>query len=333
MKNGVKNMTKKQINMEQSPFYKKRNMIAPRGSTNMQAQVSEDVEHDLMTFIRQYNKEHDISKTSQGKENKSRALQHLFVEFLNNHALDKQCFENLHVIMLFSNPFDYKKRHCEVIGFVDHEDKFKKFEVFRGDAHNNEYKFIYAFEHFDKEWFDLLGLENLNKTALFNIDKEFQHDFDHVEKRLKELYEDIDFDNAYFVMFNLNNYLDVLRDGVYVSKSSTYEHQGVIVLLDPDDISSIIRLCARITWSFNAGVFTFEFNVEDEGYFNTEIIDKTPEGVYDEYWSIFGGFMSICEKYDMQLKDTNLQILMKEQEIERLKNKRDDLQHKLDECQ
>ena len=82
-------MIKKQIKMENSPFERKRNLIAPRGSINMQTQVSHDVEIELMHFIRNYNKEHDVPKTNQGKENKSQALKHILIDFLNTHCIEQ----------------------------------------------------------------------------------------------------------------------------------------------------------------------------------------------------------------------------------------------------
>ena len=104
-------------------------------------------------------------------------------------------------------------------------------------------------------------------NIFFNVDKDTQQDFNKVKSRLSELYEDIDLDDAYFVMFALNNYLDVLNDGVYISKSSALEHEGVIVLFE-DILEGVF---ARIKWSYLHQELSLSLQFESVKDFESEI--------------------------------------------------------------
>lgn len=319
-------MTKKQIKMERSPFHKERNMKAPRGSGHLQTQVSQDIYDDFMKYARQYNAQH---KRDRGISSKSNPLKHLVNEFLNSHALERQCFTNLYVIMAF-NKIDFQTPFntsvdAAIIGFVDHPYKFTNFHPFRLSSQYKQ-NIIYALEPFNKDTFDMLNLKTFDREVLFNINPSIYDDFDAVRKQLQSMeeYEHIDFDNAQVCMFNLNNYLDVLHDGVYVSEHSKYDHEGFVVIFDPDDVYVQDRVIARIHWSFNAGVLNFEFDVEDFGLFNTETICHAPRDVYIEYWSTSSGFLSKKAKLDLNLRHSNerIETLENALKLERDRNER-----------
>lgn len=325
-------MLKKQIELEQSPFHKQRNMKAPRGSVNLQGQISQDMFNDFMLYARQYNAEHPTEK---GLSNKANPLKHIINDFLNSHALERKCFKDLHVIIALDNPFDYRLRKSAVIGFVQHPEKFTKFSPFRV-SHQRVYKtgLAYAVDNFNKDVYDLLNLNSFDREVLFNIHPSIYNDFDSVRDHLQQVHKDsgVAFDeDTFIVMVNLNNYFDILRDGVYTSETSPDKHEGVVVLLEPD--YKLERLCVLITWSYNDGALDLEFHVENEGFFNETLSSCLPPAVYHEYWSISSGLMdSTLSKLEMDLQhskqrvsDFKVAILMEERRQERIERKLDKL--------
>lgn len=328
-------MLKKQIKHDKAPFKKQRNMTAPKGSPTMQTQVSQDLFDDFMKFARRYNIEHHVPKTKRGEINKSNPLKHIVKEFLDSHALERQCFKDYYVIMLLSNPFDYHKRHAEVIGFVEHPEKFTIDFPFNVDMlYQRQYGdtgLAYCLEPFDKQIFDMLNLKSLDRQALFNIDPSINGDFDEVREHLRGLYPDIDFDNAHLVMFNLNNYFDILRDGVYTSENVKDKHDGAIVLLEP--YFKLERIFIKISWSYHAGVLDFEFDELDEGHFNETLSMRLPPAVCQAYhFGIFSGLMdSERAKLEQSLENLNFEIYMSEQQLDRMKKQKADVSKRIDE--
>lgn len=313
-------MIKRQIKLERSPFMKTRDMTAPQGSVNLQAQVSKDMFDDFMLYARQYNEEHPQPNMKDPLNNKANPLKHIVNEFLNMHAFERKCFENLHVIMA-CNPIDFNKGagiHPDVdgaiIGFIDHPEKFTKFHPFRA-VHDrfNESKLIYALNDFNKETVDMLNLADFDIEVLDGIDPHFYKNFDDLKTALSHRFEDIDFDNALICMFNLNNYFDIQKDGVYVSKHSTYCHDGVVVLIDPRDIYKNDRVILRVKWSYHAGELTCKCNVEALDFFNAELCNELPEAVYNDYWSISSGLLDISAKYEFDYKNSNLRLIQLKQ--------------------
>lgn len=280
--------------MENSPFKRKRNMVAPRGSINMQTQVSHEVEIELMHFIRNYNKEHDVPKTKQGKENKSQALKHILIDFLNTHCIEKVYFNNLNVLLQVSKDLSPDKVKCDVIGFVDHEIDFKKEDMFKCKSLLvDEYNFIYGLEEFNKDNYELLKLSDDYDV------------FDEVKTN----------EDSYFVIFNLNNYLDIVKNGVYMSKNSSYAHEGVIVLIDPDDYSN--RLYLRIIWSYNQGTFDLNIDIEEKSYFEMTLINQI-----DDY-NIIKEYLTL----DNEIEPSKEEL---ESEIERFEKYVEDFQKAID---
>ena len=333
MKKQSDDMMKKQIEIDKSPFEKQRTMLAPRDSPHLQTQVSQDMFEDFMRYAIQYNVEHhNPPKIKDGKKqhNKANPLKHIVNEFLNSHALERKCFKNLHVIMLLSNPFDYNMRKSAVIGFVDHPEKFTKFRPFNVSSQRNyDTGLVYVLEEFDKQNFDMLNLAGFDREVLFNISPSIYDDFDKVREHLQGLY-DLDFDNAFIVMFNLNNYFDIMQDGVFNSETSKDKHEGVIVLLDP--FYKLERLIVRITWSYHDNALDIEFRVEDEGFFNMTLSSYLPRDVYVEYWSITSGFMQAdMSKLEMDLKHSKTRVNDFKSAIELEERKQKRIIKKLDE--
>lgn len=325
-------MIKQQIKLERSPFMKTRDMKAPRGSKNLQAQVSNDVLDDFMHYALQYNIEHPATNVKDPRKNTSNPLKHIIEEFLDTHAFERKRFDELHVIMLLSNPFDYNMRKSAVIGFVRHPEKFTKFHPFNVTMQRKyETGLVYVLEEFDEQTFDMLNLTTFDREVLFNIPPSIYGDFEKVKESLQVQHEDIDFDNAFVVMFNLNNYFDIMQDGVYVSEQSRDKHDGALVFLDP--YYKLERLCIRVLWTYHDNTLDIEFRVEDEGFFNMTLSCYLPPAPFREYWSITSGFMnSDISKLEMDLQHARQSIeihkdaiRMKERQIESITRKLDKL--------
>ena len=142
---------------------------------------------------------------------------------------------------------------------------------------------------------------------LFNINPSIYGDFEKVKTALQEQHTDIDFDDAFVVMFNLNNYFDILQDGVYNSIQSRDKHDGAIVLCNPDYKLEV--LCVLISWSYHNKTLDIEFHVEEEGSFRLELSDMLPPAPYHEFWSISTGFLQAdISKLEMSLREKRQSI-------------------------
>ena len=259
-------MIQKSFNMEQSPFFIERNLETTRNDETIQTRISNDTWEDLQQYLNQ--------RYGTLEKVKSKFAYDLIVNFLNSIALDKWCFKDSYVIMLFPNTTNLQelRENSQIIGFVKSDEQISDFNNFKVST-KNEYNFISCLKRFDETTFEMLNLENLSKNALFNIDKEIQHDFIQVKQRLSELYKSIDVEDCFISIFNLNNYLDVLKEGQYVSRHSMFEHEGLIVLLLPDN--PLNRINARIVWCYTEGDLSLTFNIEDEATFMNETIYQT----------------------------------------------------------
>lgn len=338
-------MLKKEIKLKRSPFYKQRNMKAPRGSTNVQTQISQDMLEDFMKYARYYNAEHPPQNKPKDRNNKANPLKHIINEFLNTHALERKCFDDLYIIMAFelkefTTIFD-RNIHHEIIGFVQEREKFTKYNPFKYNTkEHNRTQILYLLEPFNADTLDLLNLKSHNRAVLFDVDQSTQSDFIdpswydnflYVKQSLESMYL-LDFDNAFICMFKLNNYLDILQDGVYVSKDSTYSHDGIVVMFDPEDVYMINRICARYTWSYNrdAETFTFDFHVENYSEFNTKTIYHTPRDVFFDYWNTSIPLLSQKSKLEMRLKQSKDRVENLSKKIEQEKQRQNKIIESLD---
>ena len=329
-------MKKQQIKMERSPFHKYRDNVAPRNSNNLQAQVSDDIYKEFINYAIGYNAQHKIPKTQKGSVNKSTPLKHVIEEFLNNNALTRQNFSHLHVIIAF-NKIDFENIYDMnvegvVIGFVEHAHKFTKFKSFQSlrGYYTNKSNVLYSLEPFDKITFNNLNLNSFDREVLFDIDPSLHDDFDAVREHLQDLYEHIDFDNAEICMFNLNNYFDIMNDGVFVSEQSKYKHDGFVVLLNPDDMYMQDRIVARINWSYAAGELSFNFDVVDLGFFNETLIHRAHPQAALDYWSISSGFLDLKADLHVRLNNSNKRIKELEKRIAEEKQRNADIQKRIE---
>ena len=261
-------MMKMKIKMEQSPFYVERDEKTQKNERkSVRTDVSPEVFQDIEKYIMQRGDDFDRSKF----------VKELVMDFLNNHAFEQKVFRNLNAILLLpksTNPDEINEK-ARVIGFIDSHEwlNITLANIFYGGGidYPLRYNFMYTLKNFNAyEYNSFLHyfnrLYNYDDRIFFNIDEKTQQDFEKVKTRLSELYENIDLDDAYFVMFSFNNYLDVLKDGVYKSKYDENEHEGVIVLFE--DISN--GLIARIKWSYSHGELNYEFYFEELNKFESE---------------------------------------------------------------
>ena len=246
------------------------------------------------------------------------------MNFFNNIALEKESFEDIYVILLFSKTEEPDVIDGEIVGLIENDDLFyneNHFNYYKGDK--NKFNFIYYYEKFnDRNYNDFLISLKSKEKLFYCVDKDIQHDFYSTWTRLQEYHQDIDFNDCYFSIFNLNNYLDVLFEGQYVSKVySSYWHEGVIVLIDP---YSEDRVCMSLNWTFHDHELKLELNVIDIGEFNERTINETNlDELIKEYWSITNMY-SREDALEMRIKDID-------GSIEQLTRMRDEKQALLDE--
>lgn len=310
---------KKDWLLDDSPFDKKLNMTAPRGAENLQAQVSDELFEMFMKFATAYNDENDIKPKGKSKINRSEPLKYIVNKFFNSVALERECFEQLFVIMAFDK-IDFKAKddiNAAVIGFVNSTEQFTKRNIFQD--YLNKGSLIYMVYPFNKRNFDMLNLKQFDTEVLFDVNPSVYGSFDDVKSQLQKKH-DIDFDNAEFCMFNINNYLDTLKNGVYVSKHSEHSHEGFVVLRHY--FSKFDKLFVRFDWGFNAGKLSFDFTARHDDFFN---VKELPEDVRNELEIIHIGMFSSSAKPKIELKFAEQELELVEAEQRELEKQREHL--------
>lgn len=315
---------KNKVQMEQSPYYVERD---EKTQTGKRKSVRTDVSPEVYQDIEKYIMQRDIHYFRQTNEHfdRSKFVKELVMDFLNNHAIEQKFFKSLNAILLLpktSNPDELNEK-AQVIGFVKGDDitEITLLNIFHGVVdYPLTHNFIYTLKDFNEynykgflHYFNVLY--KYDENIFFNIDKETQQDFDKVKSRLSELYEDIDIDDAYFVMFTLNNYLDVLKDGVYRSESSDLEHEGVIILLE-DFYQGVF---AHIKWSYIQHELSFSLQFDDVMNFEIEIKPRlsNPE-ILQDFKSITKS-VSMKEKLILQRELVSKEVNYLEGKFEELK--------------
>lgn len=253
------------IRMEQSPFYVERNEEAKAKERKpLHTDVSPEVYNDVEEYIKQRGDDFNSSKF----------VKELAMDFLNTHAFEQKHFNNIGVILLMQKGVspDELNEKAKVIGVLS--DGFMIYGDFYGGGlfYPLRYNFMYTLREFNEAHYksfihQITIINHFKDNIFFNVDKRIQDDFESVKKRLSVLYDDIDIDDSYFVLFNVNNYLDIFKDGVYRSETSELEHEGVIVLLE-DLLEGVF---ARIKWSYLQGEFSFSLTFEDVKDFEQKI--------------------------------------------------------------
>lgn len=272
-------MTYDGFEIKQSLFYKERDLKTSGKDKPIHSRIAPEVKEDLNDyFMKRYNTTEGVS---------SKFIHELIVEFLNNITLEKKSFENLHIILLLPKTQDPDELELkgEIVGVLEGEDVLKNpFKYAHGDR--NKFNFIFNLEEFNERNYNYLLLLNRKKERLFfQVSQDIQDDFFKVKSRLSEVYHELDLDECYYTIVNVNNYLDVLNEGQYTSNWSSFHHEGFIVLLDPLD--KLQRLCLSISWACYHDLCETTFEVIDEGDFNETILEQIDNvEILEEYSSI-----------------------------------------------
>ena len=272
-------MTYDGFEIKQSLFYKERDLKTSGKDKPIQSRIAPEVREDLNDYLmKRYNTTEGVS---------SKFIHELIVDFLNNITLEKKSFENLHIILLLPKTQDPDELELkgEIVGVLEGEDVLKNpFKYAHGDR--NKFNFIFNLEEFnERNYNDLLLLNRKKERLFFQVSQDIQDDFFKVKSRLSEVYHELDLDECYYTIVNVNNYLDVLNEGQYTSNWSSFHHEGFIVLLDPLD--KLQRLCLSISWACYHDLCETTFEVIDEGDFNETILEQIDNvEILEEYSSI-----------------------------------------------
>lgn len=283
-------MTFIDFEVRDSPFHKIDGFMKTNRQTSKS--VRTDLSPEDYEIIEEYIMQRDPDFDPDKRNNKfdtSKFVRELLMDFFNNITLEKNSFEDMYFVMLLPREFDDPEDleiDGEIVGVIQDPESFynaNPFNYYKGKRNN--FNFIFNIEEFnERNYNDLLYLYH-GKDPLFTcVDKSIQHDFVKVKTRLSEVYHELDLDNCYFTIFNINNYLDVLNKGQYTHGASMFHHEGVLVFLDAFDE---VRLTMTCQWALYHNNCMLSLIVEDTGKFNEHIIDRTKnDDLIREYWSI-----------------------------------------------
>lgn len=311
------------IELENSPFKK----IEGFKKSSERVSVRTDIAPEDYEIIEKYFKLRDPDYDPKKKNNKidnSKLVRELLMDFFNNIALEKKSIEDLYFVLLLpkTQEVDEIEFKGEIVGAFQSDSAFYNENPFRFHRGiKKEFNFLFNIEEFNEQNYnDFIYLYHGNESLFFNVDKSIQGDFLKVRARFKELGLDIDIDDCYFTVINVNNYLDELHQGQYVCKDTYSYHKGVIALIDMFDEN---RICLTCQWRYTHDFFEVGFFAHDVGVFNEHIISMTDDELVKEYYSIVTtmtreGFL------ERRIKDLD-------KSIEDLKRMKDEKQALLDE--
>ena len=277
-----------EFEINSSPFHK----IDGFKKSSERVSVRTDIAPEDYELVEKYIKQRDPTFDPKKKNNNfdnSKFVRELLMDFLNNTAFDKSSFEDLYIILLLSKSQVSGEAIIdgEVIGAIEGKDIFYRenhFNYYKGNR--NKFNFIYYLEEFNERQYNELFYSLRSKGRLFyHVDESIHDDFVKVKMRLTDVYPEIDIDNAYFTIVNVNNYLDGLYEGQYLYKGRRFQHMGVIALISPFDE---FRICMTCLWShYPDGFFQVSFEYKDIGEFNERTIYLTNnDDIVKEYYSI-----------------------------------------------
>lgn len=154
-------------------------------------------------------------------------------DYLDRVCLQRRTFNHLEVMMLIpkTDNLDELVNKSKIISFINTETDFN--EYYQHKAFDGEYNLVYELKPFDKLNFPLNIIRETKGQCVINTSKEDCDSFEAFKQRQKELYDDIDLDDCYFVRFPLNNYLDSFENGEYHHDSFKKDHMGIYVFQDP----------------------------------------------------------------------------------------------------
>ena len=185
-------------------------------------------------------------------------------EYLDRICLERRTFNHLEVIMLIpkSDSIDEMESKSKIIAYINSNTDFK--EYYEHKAFEGEYNILFELMPFDELNFPMNILRETKDSCVINTSKEDCESFEKFKDSQKELYDDIDLDDCYFVRFPLNNYLDVKNENGYAHGLFNMEHLGLYVFHDPivrlNNPDDELKINCLIDWHYLADISKIEFD-------------------------------------------------------------------------
>ena len=245
----------------------------------MSAGISPEDHEIIVKYIRQRGNDFGNAKF----------LKELMLNFINNVAFDRCCFNDIFVILLLPKTQDPDELEDKgkIVGAIQFQEEtyqsrmLKDSFMVHNEHHKNSFNFIFNLRDFNEDNYNYyLPFYDLQERAFFCVDESIQHDFVMTKMRLSEVYFELDVDNCYFTVISLNNYLDMLKDGVYVSKDTSYYHEGALVLLD---LENDLKLYLTMDWRFDRGEIELALELHDEETFDIRLHESYDKALIEEF--------------------------------------------------
>lgn len=240
MKGKMKVMFMKQFNLKQSPFYKERNL--DNKDKTISFRVPQDIYDDLESYFEEtYEKNH-----------MSNGMNDLMLKTLDSLCSERKVFKNLVVYMILPNTNDISELNAksEIFALIDLEHDIKQdfnHELINQDYNDddNSLHFFHAMDKLDNE-FPFPFFMFLDKECFHDVDVHDLVSLEDFKKEFHDAYPKIDIDDCFIAKFNLNNYLDVFRNGQYQDYTLNEFHHSCNVLT-----YGIRRYYCIIEWYFS----------------------------------------------------------------------------------
>lgn len=224
--------------VNQSPFYKEKHhekYIRGEQGVKVSFRIPKTAYNDLMTYFKG------------NGWNSTDGFNHILTEKLNSINTSKRtCFNNIELLMLIPNSSDIMELNEKsvIIGLYNADFDFKK-DYNYVDGFKKGFNIVYERKFFCEDFFPIDIINSLKDSPLVDVDKKDIGIWDSLYQKLEELY-DIDLNNAFFVRFPLNNYLDVNRDGQYQDLMKEGFHKGIYVF---NEFGGKSLYCV-LTWNY-----------------------------------------------------------------------------------
>ena len=271
----------KTFRAKESPFHKEYVKDYKGKSPTLSVKLNKHMKNDLKKHF----------ESIYDKDAMTKGINQILQDYLDTLCFDKKIFLDLEVIMLIpkSDNIHELEAKSQIIAFINHEVDFEGYYI-SNHRESDEY-LTYDLMLFNETYFPMNLLRESDDSNVKVTSKENLDSFDDFKARQKELYEDIDLDDCYFVRFPLNNYLDNFMNGQYHHHSFRGNHLGLCVF---EDILSDRKLFLIIDWYYQSEFkkqiqIDFQFAEDDSllnwiksNYGDDEIVIKAIEKAYND---------------------------------------------------
>jgi len=257
------------FNAKESPFHKEYNEKGTKNNPKLDVRLSIKAQKDLKKHFE------ELYGTKDGAF--SKGIQMICHDYLDKLCFEKKIFEHLEVIMLIPKSDNLKvldvKSH--IIAFVNHDVDFN--EHYISSHREGEDYLAYDLMDFKEMNFPMNLLKETVDSNVIFTPKEYLNSFNNFKQRQKELYQDLDIDDCYFVRFPLNNYLDEYIDGQFHHRTFKGNHIGLILL---EDIIADRKIFMIVDWFYESD-FTKTISIDYQFAEGEELLDWIKND-YDE---------------------------------------------------